>query len=147
MLQARFAEVSRTASNALGINLSATVMNPGNFTVTGASTPGSAGNGTTPATGSINATAIFGSVALNAAIDALKTNSLARVLAEPNLVATSGQEASFLAGGEFPIPVTQSAGLGGSGNSITVEFKEFGVRLKMTPVVLGSGRARIPATA
>jgi pilus assembly protein CpaC len=54
----------------------------------------------------------------------------------------SGQEANFLAGGEFPIPVTQSGDTGG-GNAITIEYREFGVRLKMVPVVLGDGRIRL----
>jgi pilus assembly protein CpaC len=64
----------------------------------------------------------------------LETNGLARTLAEPRLVTTSGQEASFLAGGEFPIPVSQDV------NTITIEFKEFGVALRFTPVVLEDGR-------
>jgi pilus assembly protein CpaC len=64
----------------------------------------------------------------------LETNGLARTLAEPRLVTTSGQEASFLAGGEFPIPVPQSL------DRITIEFKEFGVALRFIPVVLDDGR-------
>ena len=70
---------------------------------------------------------------LGAVIRALQTRGLFQSLAEPNLVAESGKEASFLAGGEFPIPVTQPGG----GNAITVQFKEFGVRLNFTPVVQG----------
>jgi pilus assembly protein CpaC len=64
----------------------------------------------------------------------LETNGLARTLAEPRLVTTSGQEASFLAGGEFPIPVPQGL------DQITIEFKEFGVALRFLPVVLADGR-------
>jgi pilus assembly protein CpaC len=74
-------------------------------------------------------------------IAALRQNNLLRVLAEPNLMAMSGQEASFLAGGEFPVPVTQGGGQGGV--AVTVEYREFGVRLRMTPVVLGDGRIRV----
>ena len=66
-------------------------------------------------------------------IDALQEKGLARSLAEPNLVALSGDTASFLAGGEFPIPVAQDEG------SISVEFKPFGVGLKFTPTVLDNG--------
>ncbi len=62
--------------------------------------------------------------------DALKQQGLGRILAEPNLVTTSGQEASFLAGGEFPIPVPQQF------QTITIEFKKFGVGLNFTPTVL-----------
>jgi pilus assembly protein CpaC len=54
----------------------------------------------------------------------------------------SGKEASFLAGGEFPIPVTQG-GAGGSSTAVTIEYRDFGVKLKMTPVVLGQGRIRL----
>ncbi len=71
---------------------------------------------------------------LGAVIKALQSKGLFQSLAEPNLVAESGKEASFLAGGEFPIPVAQGSG---SALGITVQFKEFGVRLNFTPVVNG----------
>jgi pilus assembly protein CpaC len=63
------------------------------------------------------------------------------VLAEPNLVTTSGQKASFLAGGEFPIPVPQS-GVGGAA-TITIEYKKFGVQLEFTPTVLNDGKIAV----
>jgi pilus assembly protein CpaC len=71
-----------------------------------------------------------GSVLWTMFFDALKQNGLGRVLAEPNLVTTSGQEASFLAGGEFPVPVPQQF------QTITIEYKKFGVGLNFTPTVL-----------
>lgn len=71
------------------------------------------------------------------ALEFLETEGLARLLAEPRLVTMSGQEASFLAGGEFPIPVPQS---GANGTTITIEFREFGVGLVFTPVVLSDGK-------
>jgi pilus assembly protein CpaC len=67
-------------------------------------------------------------------IRALQERGLFQSLAEPNLIATNGKEASFLAGGEFPYPVVQGST---TGNSITIQFKEFGVRLTFTPTVLG----------
>jgi pilus assembly protein CpaC len=67
-------------------------------------------------------------------VRAMQDKGLFQSLAEPNLIATNGKEASFLAGGEFPIPVVQS---GQSGNAISIIFKEFGVRLSFTPTVLG----------
>ncbi|MCX5891850.1 MAG: type II and III secretion system protein family protein [Deltaproteobacteria bacterium] len=70
--------------------------------------------------------------------DVLKQNNLGRVLAEPNLVTTSGREATFLAGGEYPIPVPQS-GVGG-GTTITIDYKKFGVMLSFTPTVLDEGK-------
>ena len=68
-------------------------------------------------------------VSLNAVLDALETEGLVSVLAEPNLTAVSGQTATFLAGGEFPVPVPQDVG------QIGIQFKEFGVRLAFTPIV------------
>jgi pilus assembly protein CpaC len=70
-------------------------------------------------------------------IQAMADNSLASVLAEPNLVAISGETASFLAGGEFPVPVPQG------NQQVTIEFREFGVRLNFTPVVIGHQRIRL----
>jgi pilus assembly protein CpaC len=67
-------------------------------------------------------------------VRALQNKGLFQSLAEPNLVATNGKEASFLAGGEFPYPVLQG---GAQGNSVTIMFKEFGIRLNFTPTVLG----------
>ncbi len=76
-----------------------------------------------------------------AVIDLLKENGLIRILAEPNLIAMSGQEASFLAGGEFPVPVVQNVGGGGTtAGAISVEFKEFGVRLNFVPTVIGNNK-------
>ena len=69
----------------------------------------------------------------SAALNMMENEGLARTLAEPRLVTQSGQEASFLAGGEFPIPVPQGNG------DITIEYKEFGVSLVFTPVVLSNG--------
>jgi pilus assembly protein CpaC len=73
-------------------------------------------------------------VNIQALVDALNQEGLLTVLAEPNLVALSGQTASFLAGGEFPIPVSQTNG------AISVEFKQFGVKLDFTPTVLNDHR-------
>jgi pilus assembly protein CpaC len=74
----------------------------------------------------------------NLAVDAAKDKGLAKILAEPNLTTLTGQEAKFLSGGEFPIPVPQQ----GTG-SITIEFKEFGVSLRMLPTVLSSGQINV----
>ncbi len=76
-------------------------------------------------------------------VRALQEKGLFQSLAEPNLIATNGKEASFLAGGEFPIPVVQS---GNGGNSVTVQFKEFGIRLHFTPTVLGGDLINLKVT-
>jgi pilus assembly protein CpaC len=74
---------------------------------------------------------------LNMTLDAAKQNGLVKILAEPTLTTLSGQEARFLSGGEFPIPVPQGL------NGITVEFKEFGVGLQFVPVVLGLNQVNL----
>lgn len=76
-------------------------------------------------------------------LQALAENQYLRFLAEPTLVALSGEEASFLAGGEFPIPVVQGGNVAAGGVSVTIEYKEFGVSLKFRPAVLGDGRIRL----
>jgi pilus assembly protein CpaC len=73
----------------------------------------------------------------NVAIDAAKEKGLAKILAEPTLTTLTGQEAKFLSGGEFPIPVPQGL------DTITIEFKEFGVGLRFLPVVLSSGHINL----
>lgn len=70
---------------------------------------------------------------INAVLSMLSSNGLSQMLAQPTLLVRSGEQASFLAGGEFPVPVPQS---GGIGNSITIEYKKFGVCLSVAPVVL-----------
>jgi len=81
------------------------------------------------ATDSLGISALTDHVDLNAVLDALETEGLVTVLAEPNLTAVSGETAKFLAGGEFPIPVPQSLG------QIAIEFRQFGVQLAFTPIV------------
>lgn len=78
-------------------------------------------------------------VAVKTVINAAKENGLAKILAEPNLTVISGQDADFLSGGEFPIPVPQNMGVGGA-STVTIQFKPFGVMLKFLPVVLDTGR-------
>jgi pilus assembly protein CpaC len=76
---------------------------------------------------------------------ALAENQALRVLANPTLVALSGEQATFLAGGEYPIPVVQGGTGGGAGNAVTIQYKEYGVRLTFRPVVLGDGAIRLTA--
>jgi len=78
-----------------------------------------------------------GSVNINSIIDALESENLITILAEPNLTASSGESASFLAGGEFPIPVAQQ------NNTITIDFKKFGVGIDFTPTVFDANRMSI----
>ena len=73
-----------------------------------------------------------------AMIQALQANNVLQILAEPNLLTESGKQASFLAGGEFPVPVVQGAVAGGVA-PVTIQFKEFGVRLSFTPTLTPDG--------
>ncbi|HWE00865.1 MAG TPA: pilus assembly protein N-terminal domain-containing protein [Tepidisphaeraceae bacterium] len=147
VLQVRFAEVSRSVSQNLGFNAFVT---DGKFNLGFQNGPGGAPIGAlaTGATAGVPAVPIFGSAKTGAAsfeffINALRSNSLLRILAEPNLTAISGEKASFLAGGEFPIPVPQA---GSGGTTITIEYKTYGIKLNFTPTVLGDGRVLLHCT-
>jgi pilus assembly protein CpaC len=160
MLEVRFSEIKRSALKQIGLGLGVRGDNLTGVIGGGASlTPGApiqvvSGGVTTSvpgapvhALGSIldsfgiisKAFGVFG-LDINATLDALERKGAITTLAEPTLVALSGETASFLAGGEFPIPVAQS-GSGGddAANNITVEFKPFGVSLAFTPTVLADG--------
>jgi pilus assembly protein CpaC len=76
---------------------------------------------------------------LGTVIRALQTKNLLQILAEPNLIAVNGKESSFLAGGEFPFPVVQPGQL----TSISIQFREFGVRLRFTPVIMPNGNIHL----
>ena len=78
----------------------------------------------------------IGGLSLQGILNALESKGLSRTLAKPTLVALSGERASFLAGGEFPVPVAQTSGGSTNSPAITVEFKTFGVSLAFTPTVL-----------
>ncbi len=93
--------------------------------------------GTAATTGTSELFGIFDAGEFNIFINALRANSLATILAEPELVALDGQEAQFLAGGEFPVPVPQvTGGAGGGGSTITIQFREFGARLQFLAQIL-----------
>ncbi|WP_407158257.1 type II and III secretion system protein family protein [Bradyrhizobium sp. STM 3557] len=133
-LRVRVAEVSRSVSRELGFNWSA-VLSAGDFAF-GLQSGRFAGSGSTLTTNGLNG--IFGSVASSHAnvttvLDAMASEGLVTLLAEPNLTAVSGTTATFLAGGEFPIPVPQSLG------TVSLEYKQFGVSIAFTPTVLSSG--------
>lgn len=127
LLEVRFVEASRSASRELGVNWTAV----GNTVGAGFGTSGLL-SGSAPF-GTIVATLLGKGIQADVLIKALEDRGVARRLAEPNLVALSGDTASFLAGGEFPFPVA------GALNTISVEFKKFGVGLGFTPTVLSNG--------
>ena len=143
MLEVRFAEVSRTVGEELGV---------GGFLGNGRDFGGAVGRGgsivandagfsdlrigeVTESFGVFQALFSLGDLNIEAFLDTLESKGLSKTLAEPTLVALTGERASFLAGGEFPVPIVQNGQ--GAGNAITVEFKPFGVSLGFTPTVLG----------
>ena len=143
MLEVRVAEMSRTVTKRLGVNFS--FVNGDDFGVSllgGLSSFDNTG-GSLGQTFSDAITALLrfssGNTTWTFFIDALKENGLVKILAEPTLIAQSGQTASFLAGGEFPYPIPQ----GGDNDNITIEFKPFGVMLLFTPTVLSEDRISI----
>jgi pilus assembly protein CpaC len=123
--------------NVIGSNEFGVSLLGGLTSLTAFTNPGVGGGAATVATGITQAiTGVFGfdtgSLSWTGFIDALKEENLLKVLAKPTLVALNGQEAAFLAGGEFPIPGPQTFGL------VTVQFKKFGVGLVFTPNILDS---------
>lgn len=159
LLRVVVAEVNKDASRKLGVNwgfggsdVSRDVFFANNLNQMNPTTFGSSGlndvlNGQLTYNLSPNAvgpnanfTIGFPKAELQFFLNALRENSLGRTLAEPNLVAISGQTATFLAGGEVPIPVTQG---GATAGAITIQYKEFGVRLAFTPTVIGGQLIRL----
>jgi len=170
LLQVKFAEVDRSALMQAGINLFSTGafrtlgnVTTGQFggekigsindTVNNTPSPypdGGVVNPTGPGTAPFSSSTTINDmlniflfrpdIHLGAVIRALETKNLLQILAEPNLIAVNGKESSFLAGGEFPFPIVQpSQGI----TAVTIQFKEFGVRLKFTPVIMPNGNIHL----
>jgi pilus assembly protein CpaC len=150
LLKVRFASVDRTVEKQLGINI---------FSLGAANTIGSVTTQqfgppglTSPTTGGNSATATLSNLGnlfifrpdlnLGATITALETKGLLEVLAEPNVLAFNGKQASFLAGGEYPYPVVNGVTGGGTG-AVTIQFKEFGVRLNFIPTITPRNTIRL----
>ena len=137
MLQVRFAEMQRSVTKNLSASLGIHTTGAGGANIeasTGANKNGAlsiagGGGATTQKTGAIGVGVTMGGVQLGVLLEALESKGLVRTLSEPNLTALSGQEAKFLAGGEYPIPVSTTDG-------IVIEYKPFGVELSFTPRVV-----------
>jgi pilus assembly protein CpaC len=144
LLKVRFASVDRTKAKQLGINIYS--LGLGN-TIGGISS-GQTTQATFTGSGSTAAATITtpgniqiqspGNLAGGINLNALETSGVTEVLAEPNLVAANGQQASFLAGGEYPFPVVQ-----GNGGGISIQWKEYGVRLNFIPTITPRGTIRL----
>ncbi len=153
LLEVKFAEVNRSALTQLGANIFST----GAANVVGTSTTGQYGGFSTQAitqtqgqnppfsttqtiSNVLNLFLFQPNIHLGAVIEALQTKNLLQILAEPNLIAVNGKKASFLAGGQFPFPIVQP---GAGFTAVTISFKEFGVRLEFTPVIMPNGNIHL----
>lgn len=137
----QFAAVSSSTLKALGFSFSklsgdlqGAVVTPSGLNSYGFGGSGLSVDASAPIQSAFNLFLSAPNRGIGAVLSALSTNGLSQLLAQPTLMVRSGEKASFLAGGEFPIPVPQSSG--GGGNAISIQYKEFGVRLTVTPYVL-----------
>ena len=157
LLKVRFAAIDRSLEKQLGINLfdlglgnayggvTTGQFSPPTITAGGGSSGGgisAPGGGSASLSNELNILAFFPGLKSGADIQALQTKGLVELLAEPNLLARNGHEASFLAGGEFPYPVVQGAS-GGVGGAVTIQFKEYGIRLNFIPTITPQGTIRL----
>lgn len=159
LLQVKFAEVDRTVGDQLGINFTRMAdprlvgsVGTGQFGTTPTPPKISSFNSNGHSIGAVSTDFSFSDMVslfawkpdinLATTIRALQTKGLLQILAEPNLVTRNSKEASFLAGGEFPFAVVQSSG-SGSTPVVTIQFKEFGIKLSFTPTIMPSGTVRL----
>jgi pilus assembly protein CpaC len=139
LLQVEFAEVSKSVVKEMGGDL-LRIVNPEDLGEAGESE--STHTIETLSEGFITLAITGENARVDAVIRALKNTGEYRSLAEPNLVTREGEEASFLAGGEFPFPSIQGGG-GGENRAVTIQFREFGIRLTFTPTITNSGNVRL----
>ncbi len=148
LLQVRFAEVDRSALTEFGVNL----FYGGGSNVASTSTQEFAAPtlvNPTPTTSAFGISDLLNmfyfrpDLNLGATIRDLQQKNIIQILAEPNLLTATGKEASFLAGGEFPYPVVQGTTGGTTGNAITIQFREYGVRLTFTPTIMENGQIHL----
>ena len=144
LLRVRFAEVSRSAMTELGSSFAANGFKDGRWFGRTATqqfpAPDWDAEGRLVFSDFLNLFLFDAKNQLTGVIKALQNKGLFQSLAEPNLIADNGKEASFLAGGEYPYPVVQG---GGDRSSVTIQFKEFGVRLNFTPTIVGSDLVKL----
>jgi pilus assembly protein CpaC len=141
LLKTKFASVDRTTERQLGINIFSlgaanTIgsITTGQFKPPGITLPPSGGSPTSTLSDLLNIFVFRPDLNLGATIQALEQKGMLEVLAEPNLLTENRKQASFLAGGEYPVPVVQGAGVGGVG-AVTIQFREYGVFLTFIPTI------------
>jgi pilus assembly protein CpaC len=145
LLKVVFASVDRNKSKDLAISLFSNGLGNtiGGITTGQFSSPSLDTSGATSLSSDLNIFAYFPGLNLGATIKALETKGLVEVLAEPNVLAQDGKQGSFLAGGEYPYPVVQGTSGTGSGPAVTIQFKEYGIRLNFIPTITPRGTIRL----
>jgi pilus assembly protein CpaC len=140
-LHVRVAEMTRTLTRELGVNWTAAA-NVGRDAMIGIATNNALSSvaGVSPSVAHAQLGNTGRGLSLDTVIDALSQDELVHVLAEPNLTTTSGQPASFLVGGEFPIPIASTAATGATAGTISIEFKQYGISLAFIPTVMSHDR-------
>ncbi len=145
LLKVRFADVDRSATASLGVN----ILSTGAGNTVGQITTGQFGGATPTVSGSsvqfslseaLNVFLFRKDLNLGAMIQALEAKNLLQILAEPNVLAINGKPASFVAGGEFPFPVVQG---GATAGAVSIQFREYGVRINFLPTVTPRGSIRL----
>jgi len=149
LLKVRFAAVDRNRSNQLGLNLFSTgatntlgTVTTGQFSPPTVTLPSASSSAVATVSNALNIFLFRPDLNLGATIEAMEAQGLAQTLAEPNIIAEDGKQASFLAGGEYPYPTVQGTA-GGVGGAITISFKEYGVRLNFIPTITPRGTIRL----
>lgn len=153
ILRVKFAELNRNAGTQFGINLFSTGATgtigststnqytaPSTTTIRGTTGSGAATASSFNLTDALNIFAFRPDLNLGAVIRALQNQDVLQILAEPNLTTLNGKEASFLAGGEFPVPILQG---GGNAGAVTVQFREYGIRLNFNPTITANGTIKM----
>jgi len=153
ILRVKFAELNRTAGMQFGVNLFSTgatgtigALTTGQYTAPATNAIRGTNNTTNPVAqvfnvvDALNVFAFRPDLNLGAVIRALQNQDILQILAEPNLTTMNGKEASFLAGGEFPVPILQG---GGNAGAVTVQFREYGIRLSFNPQITANGTIKM----
>ena len=149
LLKVRFASVDRSLERQFGINFFSTGfgnvvsgVSTGQYSPPGLTLPAAGAASTATISNELNLFAFLPGLNLGATLQALENKGIVQVLAEPNVMAINGKQASFLACGEYPYPVVQGTSAGGAG-AVTIQFKEYGVRLNFVPTITPRGTIRL----
>jgi pilus assembly protein CpaC len=149
LLKVRFCSIDRNLEKQLGLNIFSTgaantigTVSTGQFSPPSVTLPSAGSSAAATITNALNLSIFRPDLNLGATLQALETKGLVEVLAEPNVLAQDGKQASFLAGGEYPYPIVQGTASGGAG-AVTIQFKEYGIRLNFIPTITPRNTIRL----